>query len=90
MPPPDAVKTGKVKAELRDGVLHLTIPKKAEMQSRRIEIGGKGAGGKELSAGQETKKEEAGKEGEKSEPAAKPAGSDSKTSPAASSTKESA
>ncbi len=61
---PEGADLGNVKAELRDGVLHLTIPKKAEMQSRRVEIGGKEAAGKELSAGQETqKREEAGKEG---------------------------
>ncbi len=70
---PEGADLGKVKAELRDGVLHLSIPKKAEMQSRRIEIGGKAAGGKELSAGRETKKEEAGKEGATTQPAQKKA-----------------
>lgn len=71
---PEGADVGKVRAELRDGALHLTVPKKAEMQSRRVEIGGKEAGGKELAAGRETqRKEEAGKEGSTGQPPQKKA-----------------
>lgn len=45
---PDGADLEKVKADLRDGVLRLTIPKRAEMQSRRVEIGGVPAGAKEM------------------------------------------
>jgi HSP20 family protein len=37
---PDGVNPDEVKADLRDGVLTLNVPKRAEAQPRRIQIGG--------------------------------------------------
>jgi HSP20 family protein len=37
---PDTADTGNVQASLKDGVLHLHVPKKPEVQPRRIPIGG--------------------------------------------------
>jgi HSP20 family protein len=50
---PEGADVEKVKAELKDGVLNITVPKKAEVKSRRVEIAGQ-EGGKELQAGQQT------------------------------------
>ncbi|WP_437306455.1 Hsp20/alpha crystallin family protein [Sorangium sp. So ce388] len=50
---PEGADLGRLRAEFGDGVLRITVPKKAEMQSRRVQIGGgKEAGGKELPSGQ--------------------------------------
>ncbi len=38
---PEGADLDTLRAELSDGVLQITIPKKAEMQPRRIEVGGK-------------------------------------------------
>ncbi|WP_338264157.1 Hsp20/alpha crystallin family protein [Corallococcus caeni] len=43
---PEGVDVDRVNAELKDGVLVLRIPKRAEAQSKRIQIGGGGAKGK--------------------------------------------
>ncbi|MFP2896619.1 Hsp20/alpha crystallin family protein [Corallococcus sp. 4LFB] len=43
---PEGVDVDRVSAELKDGVLVLRIPKRAEAQSKRIPIGGGGAKGK--------------------------------------------
>jgi HSP20 family protein len=37
---PEGADPERIKADLRAGVLTITIPKKAEMQARRVEIGG--------------------------------------------------
>lgn len=56
---PEAADLDRLDAELRDGVLRISVPKKAEMQPRRIPIGGaKEAGGKELASGQPAEKSE--------------------------------
>jgi HSP20 family protein len=44
---PDGADVDKIKAELQSGVLNIVVPKRAEMHARRVEIGGKEAGGKE-------------------------------------------
>jgi len=50
---PEGADLDRLMAELRDGVLQISVPKKAEMQSRRVQIGGrKEASGKELASGQ--------------------------------------
>ncbi|WP_438005342.1 HSP20 family small heat-shock protein [Sorangium sp. So ce321] len=50
---PEGADLDRLMVELRDGVLQISVPKKAEMQSRRVQIGGrKEAGGKELASGQ--------------------------------------
>ncbi len=38
---PESGDLEKIKADLKDGVLHIEVPKKAEAQARRVEIGGK-------------------------------------------------
>ncbi|AUX27302.1 uncharacterized protein SOCEGT47_078890 [Sorangium cellulosum] len=58
---PEAADLGSLSAELKDGVLHLSVPKKAEMQPRRIQIrGGEETGGKESASGRPAEKAEAG------------------------------
>jgi HSP20 family protein len=41
---PDTADTGHVQASLKDGVLHLHVPKKPEVQPRKIPIGGAARG----------------------------------------------
>lgn len=67
---PEGADVGKLKAELDNGVLHISVPKKAEMQSRRIKVRGKEPGAKELAAGQPGQKKE---EGAAAQPAGKKA-----------------
>lgn len=70
---PEGADFDKVKAELRDGVLRVIIPKKAEVQARRVEVS-KGAGAGELPTGQrEQNKEEGAKEGAAQKPGEKKA-----------------
>lgn len=71
---PEGADVSRISAELRDGVLHITVPKRGEMQARRIEIGGKGAGAREMGTGQpEQKKEQGAKEGATQKPPEKKA-----------------
>lgn len=49
---PEGADVESVKADLKDGVLNIIVPKKAEVQPRRIEVGQKGAG-KEIEAGKQ-------------------------------------
>ena len=37
---PEGADVDKVKAELKAGVLHISVPKRVEMQARKVEIGG--------------------------------------------------
>lgn len=53
---PEGADLEKTKAELKNGVLDITVPKKAEMQPRRIEIGGKQEGAAAPSGGQAAEK----------------------------------
>jgi HSP20 family protein len=46
---PEGADLDNIKARLEDGVLELTVPKRAEVQARRVEIGGK-EGSKEAAA----------------------------------------
>lgn len=62
---PEGANLEGLKAELDSGVLTILVPKRAEMQPRRVEIGGKRPEKKELRAGQGAE--------EKAEPAAKKA-----------------
>jgi HSP20 family protein len=55
---PEGADVNSVKAELRNGVLAISVPKKAEVQARRVEIGGKESGQKELAAGREGQQEQ--------------------------------
>lgn len=41
---PESAEIEKVKAELKDGVLHVTVPKKESVQAKRIPIGAKSGG----------------------------------------------
>jgi HSP20 family protein len=45
---PEGADMDKVKADLKDGVLQICVPKRAEVQPRRIEVGGGEAGAKEM------------------------------------------
>ena len=47
---PNTVSGEGIKAEYRNGVLHLSLPKKEEVKARRIEIAGEGTGQKAMSA----------------------------------------
>jgi HSP20 family protein len=40
---PEGADLDKIKADLREGVLKVSVPKRAEVQARRVEIGGKEA-----------------------------------------------
>lgn len=71
---PEGADVSRISADLRDGVLHITVPKRAEMQARRIEVGGKGAGAREIGTGQpEQQKEQGAKEGAAQKPPEKKA-----------------
>jgi len=67
---PPNTDSGRVEAELKDGVLKLEVPKRPEAQRRRIDIGGAKAGpesgneeaGNEEAGGQEAAGEESGSE----------------------------
>jgi HSP20 family protein len=66
---PDGADADNVRAEMKDGVLHITVPKRPEVQPRRIPLGTK--------AGEGAKPTEAARPGEGSKPpgeGAKPAG----------------
>jgi HSP20 family protein len=58
---PEGADVDKLKAELKDGVLQIVIPKKAEVQARRIEVGGQAGAKAEQKAGepQQTQKKAA-------------------------------
>lgn len=48
---PEGADLDRLRAELRDGVLQISVPKKAEVQPRRVEIGGsERSANKELAA----------------------------------------
>ncbi len=47
---PNTVSGEGITAEYRDGVLHLSLPKKEEVKARRIEIAGEGTDQKAMSA----------------------------------------
>jgi HSP20 family protein len=67
---PPNTDSGRVEAELKDGVLKLEVPKRPEAQRRRIDIGGAKAGpesgseqsGSEQSGGEKSGSEESGEE----------------------------
>ena len=54
---PEGADHERIKAELNAGVLTITVPKRAEMQARRVEIGAgkeeKALGGKEIKGGEQ-------------------------------------
>jgi HSP20 family protein len=58
---PEGADLDKIKADLREGVLTVEIPKHAEMQARRVQIGGKPSEGKPQQGKTEAGKPEAGK-----------------------------
>lgn len=53
---PEGADLEQTKADLRDGVLNIMVPKKAEMQPRKITIGGKQEGAAAPSGGQAAEK----------------------------------
>ena len=72
---PVGADVSRISADLRDGVLHITVPKRAEMQARRIEVGGEGTGAREIGTGQpEQQKEQGAKEGAAQKPPSTPFG----------------
>jgi HSP20 family protein len=58
---PEGADVDKLKAELKDGVLHIVVPKKADVQARKVEIGCQKEGTKEgkgeMAKGETTKGE---------------------------------
>jgi HSP20 family protein len=58
---PEGADVDKLRADLKDGVLQIIIPKRAEVQARRIEVGGQQAGQQLPGAKPEQKTEQAQK-----------------------------
>jgi HSP20 family protein len=65
---PEGADVDKIKAEMESGVLNIVVPKRAEMQARRVEIGGKEAGAKESARASATQPGQKPEPGQKTEP----------------------
>ncbi len=58
---PEGADLDKIKADLREGVLNIEVPKRAEVQARRVAIGGRAGEGRQQEGKAETGKAEGGK-----------------------------